>query len=126
MAIKAQIDEYQDRQRAIGVSTQAFPLAQEIADAYPSKAKVEDAAENRLKAQSKKKHFENKLAEEERGVKEVEDVVKVLQEEFVVSVSSNSDGIDGLMHLYRTGLKRRKSTASVLRTLARQRLLSAS
>ena len=93
---------------------------------YLSKAKVEDAAENRLKAQNKKKHFENKLAEEERGVKKVEAEVNILQEEFVVSVSPNPDGIDGPMDLYRTGLKRRKSTVSVLRILARQRLLHAS
>ena len=49
-------------------------------------SKIEDAAERRVKAQSQKKHFEGKLAEEEDKVKQVEAVVKVLQEEFTVCV----------------------------------------
>jgi hypothetical protein len=60
-------------------------------------------------------------------VKKVEDVVKVLQEEFVVSVSrfvASFSGINGVMHLHRTGLKRRKSTAIVFKILGTRRLLN--
>lgn len=51
-----------------------------------------------MKAQNDKKHWESKLAEEEDKVKKVEDAVKVLQEEFTVSLLDTAldlDGVDG-------------------------------
>jgi hypothetical protein len=55
------------------------------ADATPQ-TQIEDAVAARMKSQNAKQHYEKKLAEEQTKVREAEEVGRILQDEFMVSV----------------------------------------
>ncbi|TFK33017.1 P-loop containing nucleoside triphosphate hydrolase protein [Crucibulum laeve] len=69
-SLMTQINEYKQK-------IDNFREEQQIAE-----KKVEDAVAVRIKAQSDKRHFEKKLADEKKVVAELEDAAKLVQQEF--------------------------------------------
>jgi hypothetical protein len=91
------------------------------ADDAAFQKRMADALEERVKATKPKKHWEQKLNDENATVEELKRVAEVVQTEFQVCLSDISLGVE-LDARARNGVPRRSKSAPRLRILANLRL----